>query len=172
MHKAALGGFLARNPFPGAFTDGLFYREKMRAIHRVAPDELRADGRAPRVLDVGGGRSGLAALLYPGAEIVSLDIDPALSGQGPAAHRAAFVCGDACRLPFADGAFDAGSMGPNVEAATRFALATGKDARIGRIEDATDIVLGKLGTIIQATDTGTEFRNRPATVGQSAPPRR
>ena len=48
----------------------------------------------------------------------------------------------------------------------------GKDARIGRIEDATDIVLGKLGTIIQATDTGTEFRNRPATVGQSAPPRR
>ena len=107
MHKAALGGFLARNPFPGAFTDGLFYREKMRAIHRVAPDELRGDGRAPRVLDVGGGRSGLAALLYPGAEIVSLDIDPALSGQGPAAHRAAFVCGDACRLPFADGAFDA-----------------------------------------------------------------
>jgi len=72
----------------------------------------------------------------------------------------------------ADGAFDAGSMGPKVEAATRFALATGKDARIGRIEDATDIVLGKLGTIIQATDTGTEFRNRPATVGQSAPPRR
>lgn len=67
-----------------------------------------------------------------------------------------------------DGAFDAGSMGPKVESATRFALATGRDARIGRIEDATDIVLGKLGTVIQAADIGTEFRTRPPLLGARA----
>jgi SAM-dependent methyltransferase len=107
MHKAPLGPFLARNPFPNGLTDGLFYREKMRAIHRIGPARLRSDGKRPRILDVGGGRSGLASLLYPGAEVVSLDIDPALSGQGPAADAARFVCGDACRLPFAAASFDA-----------------------------------------------------------------
>jgi len=110
MHKAELGAFLAQNPFSNGFTDGLFYREKMRAIHRVAPPRLREDDRRPRVLDVGGGRSGLAWLLYPQAEIVTVDIDPSLAGQGPSAGQASFVCADATRLPFADGAFDAVTM--------------------------------------------------------------
>lgn len=107
MHKAPLGPFLARNPFPNGLTDGLFYREKMRAIHRIAPERLCGPERRPRILDVGGGRSGLAAMLYPQAEVVTLDRDAANAGQGPKGAASAFVCGDACRLPFADGAFDA-----------------------------------------------------------------
>lgn len=107
MHKAQLGAFLAQNPFPNGLTDGLFYREKMRAIHRVAPDSLGDRQDAPRVLDIGGGRSGLATLLYPDAKVVSVDVDPAVGGQGPAQGRATFVCADACRLPFADQSFDA-----------------------------------------------------------------
>lgn len=55
--------------------------------------------------------------------------------------------------------FDAGSMGPKVEAATRFAMASGRDAAIGRIEDAARILLGKAGTVIQSLDMGTKYRN-------------
>jgi SAM-dependent methyltransferase len=103
--KAPLASFLARNPFPNGLTDGLFYREKMRAIHRIAPQTLAPAGRVARVLDIGGGRSGLAAMLYPDAQVVTLDRDFDLHGQGPVAT--AFVCGDARVLPFADGTFDA-----------------------------------------------------------------
>src|SRR5690606_16231386 len=69
-HKARLGAFLARNPFPLPYTFGFFYREKMRAIHRVAPDRPLAE-----VLEVGGGRSGTTALLFPGARVTNLDMD-------------------------------------------------------------------------------------------------
>jgi SAM-dependent methyltransferase len=110
MRKALLRDFLRRNPFPDGLTDGLFYREKMRAIHRIAPD-LLGDGSGPgRILDIGGGRSGLAAMLYPQAQVVTVDIDPLLADQAPADARSIFVCADACRLPFVEGAFDAVSM--------------------------------------------------------------
>ena len=101
MRKASLSTFLARNPFPNGWTDGLFYREKMRAIHRIAPATIGVEGAGARILEIGGGRSGLARLLYPDAEVVTIDLDFALRGD------AAFVCGDACRLPFANGTFDA-----------------------------------------------------------------
>jgi len=118
VHKCRLRPFLAANPFSNPLTAGLFYREKMRAIHRVAPDalrdgagqagdEVRAGAAArPRVLEVGGGRSGLGTLLYPGAHVTTLDLDPAVLGQGPGAERCGFVCGDACRLPFDGDTFD------------------------------------------------------------------
>jgi SAM-dependent methyltransferase len=107
MMKAPLGRFLARNPFSNGLTDGLFYREKMRAIHRIAPADL-CDGGAPaRILEIGGGRSGLARLLYPEAEVLTLDVDFELHGQGPAGAASLFVCGDARRLPFSAGTFDA-----------------------------------------------------------------
>jgi ubiquinone/menaquinone biosynthesis C-methylase UbiE len=105
--KAPLASFLARNPFPHGWTDGLFYREKMRAIHRVAPDRLDDQHGRRRVLEIGGGRSGLARLLYPDAAVTTLDLDFGLLGQGPPGAPSAYVCGDARQLPFSDGAFDA-----------------------------------------------------------------
>jgi carbamate kinase len=44
--------------------------------------------------------------------------------------------------------FPAGSMGPKVEAACRFAMATGRTAAIGALEDVPAIVQGTKGTLI------------------------
>jgi SAM-dependent methyltransferase len=103
IRKAPLGQFLSRNPFPNGLTDGLFYREKMRAIHRVAPAGIKRPGR---ILEIGGGRSGLASILYPKADIITLDLDFELGKHQPDWARSTFVCGDACALPFADDSFD------------------------------------------------------------------
>lgn len=103
IRKAPLRRFLARNPFPDGWTDGLFYREKMRAIHRVAPASVEGMGL---VLEVGGGRSGLARLLYPEATVVTIDLDFHLGQQQPASPGSFFVCGDACSLPYKDDSFD------------------------------------------------------------------
>jgi SAM-dependent methyltransferase len=103
IRKAPLGQFLSRTPFPNGLTDGLFYREKMRAIHRVAPAGIKGPGR---ILEIGGGRSGLASILYPKADIVTLDLDFELGKHQPDWARSTFVCGDACALPFADASFD------------------------------------------------------------------
>jgi carbamate kinase len=46
--------------------------------------------------------------------------------------------------------FAAGSMGPKVEAATRFVEATGKRAAIGALEDIEQIVEGTAGTSVVA----------------------
>lgn len=101
-HKAGLRPFLARNPFPRPYTLGFFYREKMRAIHRVAPDLS-----AREVLEVGGGRSGLARLLYPGAHVTTVDVEEqyaaAEMNQDP---QVRFVVADATALPFPDASFD------------------------------------------------------------------
>lgn len=106
MSKRPLRAFLAMNPFPHPMTEGFFYREKMRAIHRVAPD-------APftRILEIGGGRSGLTRMLYPDATVVNLDMDPTFA-DAPANldPKVTFVVGDATALPFDDRHFDAVTM--------------------------------------------------------------
>jgi GT2 family glycosyltransferase/SAM-dependent methyltransferase len=106
QHKRAFGDFLKKNPFPGPYTQGLFYREKMRAIHRVAPDAPVAN-----VLEVGGGRSGLTSLLYPNAQIINIDLNgeyaSAPCNRWPGVR---FVSGDATDLPFEDERFDAVTM--------------------------------------------------------------
>lgn len=45
----------------------------------------------------------------------------------------------------------AGSMGPKVEAACRFAVATGRTAAIGALDEAVHVVDGRLGTAIAIT---------------------
>ena len=49
--------------------------------------------------------------------------------------------------------FPAGSMGPKVEAACRFATATGKSAAIGALADLT-IIAGTAGTTVTKAQTG------------------
>jgi GT2 family glycosyltransferase/SAM-dependent methyltransferase len=101
-HKAPLRGFLARNPFPRPYTLGFFYREKMRAIHRVAPDLP-----AREVLEVGGGRSGLARLLYPRARVTTIDVDEEhATAEVNRDPQVRFVVADAADLPFPDAFFD------------------------------------------------------------------
>ncbi len=50
--------------------------------------------------------------------------------------------------------FAAGSMGPKVEAACRFASATGKRAAIGALADLGKIVAGEAGTTVSAEQSG------------------
>jgi carbamate kinase len=50
--------------------------------------------------------------------------------------------------------FPAGSMGPKVEAACRFARATGKRAAIGALADLAGIIAGSAGTTVTAKESG------------------
>ena len=45
-------------------------------------------------------------------------------------------------------------MGPKVQAACRFAAATGKRAAIGALSDLSRIVAGDAGTTVSSTETG------------------
>ncbi|MGH8984326.1 MAG: class I SAM-dependent methyltransferase [Acidimicrobiia bacterium] len=104
--KAPRRQFLRHNPFPRPFTEGFFFREKMRAIHRVTPN-----ASVSRVLEIGGGRGGVTALLFPGAQVVNVDIDRRYAHDAPNRQETVrFVCADAAALPFERGGFDAVTM--------------------------------------------------------------
>lgn len=53
--------------------------------------------------------------------------------------------------------FAAGSMGPKVDAACRFAEATGKAAAIGALADLPRILEGEAGTTVSGAETGLTF---------------
>jgi SAM-dependent methyltransferase len=104
--KAPRREFLRSNPFPRPLTEGFFFREKMRAIHHVAPDDS-----VTRVLEIGGGRGGLTALLFPRARVVNVDVDPRYACDPPNRHETVrFVCADAAALPFEPDTFDVVTM--------------------------------------------------------------
>jgi SAM-dependent methyltransferase len=101
--RASRRAFLRANPFPHPLTAGFFYREKMRAIHRVAPDRP-----FHVILEMGGGRSGLTGLLYPGARIVNLERDRTYGATAPNRRRGlSFVCGDVTAVPLRTESVDA-----------------------------------------------------------------
>ncbi|MBD0390076.1 MAG: class I SAM-dependent methyltransferase [Nostoc sp. C3-bin3] len=104
--KANLADFLSYNPFPNPLTLGFFYREKMRAIHRISPDQSFQN-----ILEVGGGQSGLTALLFPHAQVTNIDLNPEYAQAAcNRQERVRFVCGDATALPFENQSFDAVTM--------------------------------------------------------------
>jgi carbamate kinase len=53
--------------------------------------------------------------------------------------------------------FPAGSMGPKVDAACRFAKATGKKAAIGALADLGAIIAGTMGTTVSAQESGVVY---------------
>ena len=105
-YKTPLFNFLSHNPFPHPLTQGFFYREKMRAIHRISPDRPFHN-----ILEIGGGQSGLTSLLYPQAKVTNLDLNPDYA-NAPCNQQEniQFVCKDATQLPFENDSFDAVTM--------------------------------------------------------------
>ncbi len=99
--------FLRENPYPNPSTEGFFFREKMRAIHRVVPPI-----RASAILEIGGGQSGLTKLLYPRTtSVINIDLDQSYASKTPNRQPGmTCVAGDATRLPFPDGNFDVVTM--------------------------------------------------------------
>jgi SAM-dependent methyltransferase len=123
-HKAERAPFLRRNPFPNPYTLGFYYREKMRAIHAVTPE-----GEFDRVLELGGGQSGLTSLLFPHSEVVNLDLNAAYAWSPQNCRsNVRFVCGNAESLPFRENSFAAVTLFdvlehvPNDRAAVREVL--------------------------------------------------
>lgn len=87
----------------------------------------------------------LATALGADALLILTDVPAVISGYGTAGaqpiHRATVAELRAMSFP-------AGSMGPKVEAACRFAEATGRPAAIGRLDDAVALLTGTAGTTV------------------------
>jgi carbamate kinase len=64
--------------------------------------------------------------------------------------------------------FAAGSMGPKVEAACRFAVATGKQAAIGALADLEKILAGEAGTTITTKEAGIVYAPAAAATSNAA----
>jgi SAM-dependent methyltransferase len=125
--KAPLARFLATNPFPHRRTLGSWYGEKMRAIHEISPER-----GVRRVVEIGGGQSGLAASLYPSAHVLTVDLDPSFGARADlyGAPGRRFVCGDATRLPIADAVADVVTLFDVVEHIPDHATAMSEALRI------------------------------------------
>src|SRR6185295_11703920 len=83
--------------------------------------------------------------------VMLTDADAVFTGWGTPAQRAIRRASPSAMstLSFADG-----SMGPKVNAACRFAAATGKRAAIGALPDLSRIIAGEAGTTISAAESG------------------
>jgi carbamate kinase len=64
--------------------------------------------------------------------------------------------------------FPAGTMGAKIEAACRFATATGRKAAIGAPADLEKILDGRAGTTISLAEEGLIFANDPAPASRAA----
>lgn len=79
------------------------------ALWRIATVRAVDPKRGERVLDIAAGTgTSSAALAKSGAEVIALDFSPGMVEEGRKRHPdLTFVQGDAMKLPFADGEFDA-----------------------------------------------------------------
>jgi carbamate kinase len=114
---------------------------------------MRADGPGGRldgveaVIDKDLASELLAEAIEAELLVMATDVDGVYTGWGtPSQHRIDWVTPD----QLAAHGFPAGSMGPKVDAAVRFASVTGRRAAIGSLEQIVDIVGGKAGTNVSA----------------------
>jgi carbamate kinase len=77
--------------------------------------------------------------------VLATDAEGVFTGWGTPEARAIHKASPAAMARYS---FPAGSMGPKVEAACRFATATGHTAAIGALADVLEIVRGERGTLI------------------------
>ena len=91
VRPAPRRSFLAANPFPRPLTEGFFFREKMRAIHRVTPPTPVAPGAGGRRRHERRSPPGC----FPGATVVAVDLDPGVANPVLAATGTPFVAADA-----------------------------------------------------------------------------
>jgi len=86
--------------------------------------------------------------------IMATDVDAVYVGWGtPEAKAIKRISPDAIR----GYSFPAGSMGPKVDAACRFAERTGRAAAIGALKDLESIVEGRAGTTVSGATSGVEW---------------
>ena len=83
------------------------------------------------------------------------DVDAVYKGYGTSTARAIAQVG---AQEISADQFPDGSMGPKIQAATRFVLETGNPAAIGRLEDAMALLAGSAGTRIEAGSLKAQYR--------------
>lgn len=111
----------------------------------VAPRPAGGYAGVEAVIDKDRATALLAVALEADMLLLLTDVDGVYQDFG-APHAARMLRAGTGAL--SQGAFAAGSMGPKVGAAISFALACGRNAAIGRLEDATAVLEGTAGTII------------------------
>jgi carbamate kinase len=86
--------------------------------------------------------------------VMLTDVDAVYAEWGTPAQRAIRRASPAALAAMS---FAPGSMGPKVEAACRFASATGRRAAIGALTELSRIIAGEAGTMVSATEPGIAF---------------
>jgi len=111
----------------------------------VTRDESGTLHGAEAVLDKDLTAALLARAVDADALLILTDVPTVMSGYGTARAR---PIRRATVAELRAMSFPAGSMGPKVEAACRFAEATGRTAAIGRLDDASALLAGAAGTVV------------------------
>jgi len=119
-----------------------------------APGEPRKLGGIECVIDKDLATELLARELGADLYVMLTDADAVYEGWGTPAQRA---IRRASPDALAAMSFAAGSMGPKVEAACRFARATGKRAAIGELSQLGRILAGEAGTTVSADAAGIAY---------------
>ena len=101
----------------------------------------------------------LARELKADVFIMATDVDAVYPDWGKPGARALRWVSPAAMRGFE---FPAGSMGPKVDAACRFAERTGKRAAIGALKDLAEIVRGEAGTTVSSESESVEWASSPA----------